>query len=69
MKYSVTQNKVELNCSLHNNPVTELDLGHGGDIDGLDVVLELGYLLAQLVNGDLLVLDHAHDLQQKWEEY
>ena len=40
-----------------------LDLGHGSDVAGLDVVLELCDLLAQLVDGDLLVLYHAHELQ------
>ena len=40
-----------------------LDLGHGCDVDGLNEVLELLDLLAQLVDGDLLVLDDAHHLK------
>ena len=39
-----------------------LDLVHGIDIARLDEVLELLDLLAQLLNGDLLVFDGAHDL-------
>ena len=41
----------------------DLDLWHGGDVDGLNVVLELLDLLAQLIDGDLLVLDDAHHLK------
>jgi len=40
-----------------------LDLAHGGHIHGLDEVLELGHLLAQLLDGDLVILHHAHHLQ------
>jgi len=42
---------------------TDLDFWHGCDVDGLDVVFELLDLLAELFDGDLVVLDDAHDLQ------
>ena len=41
-----------------------LDLGHGSGVDGLDVILELGDLFAQLVDRRLVVLNHAHDLEE-----
>lgn len=40
-----------------------LQLLHGDDIGGLDVVLELLDLLLELVQGDLLVLNDQVDLQ------
>ena len=40
-----------------------LELLHGNDIGRLDVVLELGDLLLELVERDLLVLDDQVDLQ------
>lgn len=40
-----------------------LDLVEGGDVDGLDVVLELLDLLLKIVDGDLSVLDDADDLE------
>ena len=36
---------------------------HGGDIAGLDVVLEVGDFLLELVQRNLLVLDDQVDLQ------
>ena len=41
----------------------ELDLVHGSNVATLNVVLDVANLLLQLVNGYLLVLDHANDLQ------
>merc|ERR1712115_601638 len=40
-----------------------LDLVHGSNVATLNIVLEVANLLLQLINGYLLVLDHAHDLQ------
>ena len=40
-----------------------LNLVHGSNIDGLNKVLELGHLLAELLDGDLIVLHDAHQLQ------
>lgn len=40
-----------------------LELLHGSDIDGLDVVLKLGDLVAQLIERNLLVLNNQVDLQ------
>jgi len=42
---------------------TDLDFRHGCDVDGLDVVFELLNLFAELFDGDLVVLNDAHDLQ------
>ena len=51
--------KAPQNCVKH----PELDLVHGSNIATLNVVFDIANLLLQLVNGYLLVLDHAHDLQ------
>eukprot|EP00091_Calanus_sinicus_P018782 TRINITY_DN43_c0_g1_i6.p1 TRINITY_DN43_c0_g1~~TRINITY_DN43_c0_g1_i6.p1 ORF type:complete len:112 (+),score=25.33 TRINITY_DN43_c0_g1_i6:40-375(+) len=40
-----------------------LDLVHGGDVHGLDEVLELTHLLLQLINRDLGILNNSHELQ------
>jgi len=40
-----------------------LELLHGGDISGLDVVLELLDLLLELIERDLLILDNEVDLE------
>ena len=42
---------------------SDLDLIHGSDVHGLDEVLELAHLLLQLINGDLGILDNAHQLK------
>jgi hypothetical protein len=36
---------------------------HGSDVRALDVVFELGNLLLQIVEGDLLILNHEGDLE------
>ena len=41
----------------------DLDLVHGVDITRLDKVLKLFNLLTQLLNGNLVILNSAHDLQ------
>merc|ERR1719220_2613789 len=43
--------------------MTSLDLVHAVDVAGLDIVLELLNLLGQLLYGDLIVNNSAHDLQ------
>ena len=40
----------------------DLDLVHGIDIARLDKVLKLFNLLTQLLDGDLVILNSAHDL-------
>ena len=40
-----------------------LNLVHGSNIDGLNKVLELGHLLAEFLDGDLIVLHDAHQLK------
>ena len=49
--------------SRHHPSTYSLELLHGNDVDGLDVVLKLADLLAELVGRDLVVLDNQVDLQ------
>ena len=46
-----------------------LDLGHGSNVTRLHVILELCNLFLELVNGHLLILNHAHKLDLKKEGY
>lgn len=59
--------KIKLGQILHkhvdDDEVRGLDLVHGGDVAGLDVVLEVCDLLLKLVDGDLLVLNDAENLK------
>ena len=63
------KNKIAVTLSVlqaateQNNRNIDLDLAHGCDVDGLNVIFKLADLLAQFVNGDLLILHHAHHLQ------
>ena len=43
--------------------VLSLDLVHGGDVTGLDVVLEVCDLLLKLIDGNLVVFNDAQDLR------
>ncbi len=54
---------VTLFHSIHQS-IGNLDLGHGGNIHGLNVVLEFLNLFAKLVDGNLFVLDDAHHLKK-----
>ena len=45
------------------NKIDHLDLAHGCNVHGLNVVFKVADLLAQFVDGDLLVLDNAHHLE------
>lgn len=49
--------------SLHQTPNKSLELLHGSDIGGLDPLLELGDLLLELIEGDLVVLNDHVDLE------
>ena len=40
-----------------------LNFAHGCDVHGLNIILKVADLLAQLVDGDLLVLHDAHHLE------
>jgi hypothetical protein len=40
-----------------------LDLVESGDVDGLDVILELADLLLKLINTDFVILNNAADLE------
>lgn len=40
-----------------------LQLHHGNNVGGLDVVLELGDLLLEIIDGDLVVLNDEVDLE------
>ena len=50
-------------CSYISCQGQDLDLGHRGDISGLDKVLELTDLFAQFVNRDLQIFHHAPNLK------
>lgn len=50
-------------CNKKRSIHSSLNLVESGDVDRLDVVLELFNLLRQLLNADFVVLDHAHDRQ------
>lgn len=57
-----------------SSPGSRLQLLHGSDVGGLDVVLELGKLLLELVERDLLVLNDQVDLEladtvSDWDEF
>ena len=45
--------------------VRGLDLVHGGDVAGLNVVLEVCDLLLKFVDGNLLVFNDAENLKRK----